>query len=276
MKYQIALLLTYIIISIPNSIYGNGLVQSLIGDREYNLARLELYKHYYEGDSLASQTILPIIAYTYQLQGQHLKAKELYRQSLQNSSLLDDSFTDSIKANLCYSLMDLHEYGTVYGLFGSIKSNVVIPVKRKFYILTVERDKTLDTTIFNPDEIASYREFSKTLKNPHFSKFLSAIIPGLGQFYSSHTIDGAQALMVVGAGIVYSAVSLQAYNQNDLGAGLPIVTVGATALFHYANILSGFRTAIYRNIKLKREYLSETGFDVPALNLSTRYISEKI
>ncbi len=268
MKSQIVLFLIYILISLPFVSHGEGVVHLLIQESEYELARLELYKQYYGADSLAKQTILPIIAYTYQLEGNHLKAKTLYRRAIQNSSSLSAGHVDSIKTNLCYSLIELNEYGTAYGLFSTIDNNIALPVKKRFYILTAERNYLLSEELFSTEEIISFNEFANTLKKPRTARLLSAVFPGLGQFYSSHYVDGLQALMVVGAGVIYSTVAYQAYQREKTGLVLPVFTMGVTALFHYANILSGYRTAIYRNMRLKQDYLSQTGFDTHPLDLT--------
>ena len=270
MKSLIASLFICILISSSASCWGGEFIQQLIDDSEYDLARLELYKQLSDTDSLSKQRLLPIIAYTYQLEGMHLKAKSLYKQALQKKSFLAQSYIDSIKANLCYSLMELYEFGSAYGLMSSLDDNMSRPVKKRFYILTAERHTTLDTDVFSQTEITSFNEFAKTLRRPKIARWLSSVFPGAGQFYSSHKIDGAQALVVVGAGIVYSTVSVHAYNRNEIGIVLPALTVGITSLFHYANILSGYRTAIYRNMRLKQDFLIQSGYNQAPFNLLSR------
>jgi TM2 domain-containing membrane protein YozV len=270
MKSLIALLYICILISSPLACLGNEFVQELIDNSEYDLARLELYKQMSEGDSLLEQRLLPVIAYTYQLEGKHLKAKSLYKEALRNNSALTQTYTDSIKTNLCYSLMELYEFGAAYGLMSSVDDSIGFNVKKRFYILTAERQNTLDEALFSQSEIISYNEFTKTLKKPNLARCLSIILPGAGQFYSSHGIDGVQALMVVGAGFLYSTISVQSYNKGESGILLPAFTVGVTSLFYYANVLSGYRTAIYRNMKLKQDFLVRVQYNQAPLNLSLR------
>ncbi len=104
------------------------------------------------------------------------------------------------------------------------------------------------------------------------SGLLSALFPGAGQFYSEHYIDGAQALIVVGAGFIYSTVAYQSYQDGLRGSIFPAFTIGMTSLFHYGNILGAYRTAIYRNMKLKRDFLSEPQNKVNPYDLSS-YLS---
>ena len=270
MQSLIALFITSIVISSSCYAFAEELIVSLIEDSEYDLARLKLYEQYYRADSIASQQFLPIIGFTYQMEGNLHKAKKIYEESIQNSSSLSDDYSDSIKVNLSYVYMELHEYGNAFGLINSIKSELVLPVKRMFHILTLERGYLLDTNFFSEEEINTIGKFSAELRNPRLARLLSTFIPGAGQLYSLHHIDGLQAIMVVGAGILYSSVAYNAYSNNQIGAGLPAITIGVTGLFHYANILSGFRTAVYRNIKLKRDFINSGYFDFSPLDLSTR------
>jgi len=263
---RIACLFICILISRPAP--GQDVLPLLMEESEYALARLELYKRYQGPDSLQHPKVLAAIAYTYQLEDQHLKAKALYRRAIQGSAELPESYVDSLKSNLCYSLIELNEFGTAYGLFSGLENEHILPIKKRFFILTAERQNPLSKAVFDADEISAFNSFSASLKNPRHAAWMSALLPGLGQFYADHPIDAAQAFMVVGAGALYSAVAFQAFDHNETGPGLTVFTVGVTALFHYANILSGKRTAIYRNMKLKQDYLVQTGLDRSLLDLS--------
>ncbi|MBC8375166.1 MAG: hypothetical protein H8E26_03905 [FCB group bacterium] len=266
---QIVSLLIFIAISLPAN--GQDLIQRLIQESEFQLARIELYRHLENADTLAQPKTLAAIAYTYQLENQHLKAKTLYRRVLQKSDLLSHSYVDSIKTNLCFSLIELSEFGSAYGLFSNLENDHIIPVKQRFFILTAERPSELSQVVFNSEELESLERLADDLKSPRKAAILSTIVPGLGQFYASHAVDAAQSFLVVGAGILYSTVAYKAYEQDNLGLGLTSLTIGTTALFHYANILSGQRTAIYRNMKLKQDYLEQSNLDFQPLDLSTSF-----
>ena len=255
-----------ILISLPAS--GQDVLPLLMEESEYALARLELYKHYQHPDSLIHPKVLAAIAYTYQLEDQHLKAKTLYKRALQGSFVLSESYVDSLKSNLCYSLIELNEFGMAYGIFSDLENEHILPVKKRFFILTAERQNPLSEAVFDADERRDFKIFSASLKSPRRAAWMSALLPGLGQFYADHPIDAAQAFMVIGAGTLYSIVAFQAFNRDETGPGLPVFTVGVTALFHYANILSGKRSAIYRNMKLKQDYLVQTGLNGGLLDLS--------
>lgn len=264
---RIVSLLIFIAISL--SANGQDLVQLLIQESEFELARIELFKRYDQADSLTQPKTLAAIAYTYQLEDRHFKAKTLYHRVLQKANLLSGSYVDSIRTNLCYSLIELSEFGSAYGIFSNLENSHIIPVKQRFFILTAERPDELAKDLFTPEEWASLQRFSKNLKSPRKAAMLSALIPGLGQAYASHTVDAAQSFLVVGAGLVYSTIAFKSYEQEELGVGLTTLTIGITALFHYANILSGQKTAIYRNMKLKQEYLNQTDLHFQPLDLSS-------
>ncbi len=267
MTYRIVSLLIFISISLP--LQGQELINLLFRDSEFELARLELYKQYGQGDSLSDPKAIAVIAYSYQLQDNHHRAKKLYRKALRKSGELSASFIDSINTNLCYSLMELNEFASAYGIFSTRENDHILPVKKRFFILTAERPNALSDEIFNSEEIESFNEFARTLKKPNRARLLSLLIPGLGQLYAEHTVDAAQSFLVVSAGFIYSTVAYQAYKNDDVGLGLTSITIGTTALFHYANVLSGYRAAIYRNMKLKQDYLEDQNLNIPPLDLST-------
>ncbi len=264
---RIVSLLICIVISLPA--HGQALIQRLIQESEFELARIELYRLYEQSDSLTQSKTLASIAYTYQLEDKHLKAKTLYRRVLQKSELLTDGYVDSLKTNLCFSLIEMSEFGSAYGIFSKMDNPDILPVKQRFFILTAERPNEMSGDVFNAEELTALEGLADDLKSPRKAALLSALIPGLGQYYASHTVDAAQSLLVVGAGILYSTVAYKAYEQDDLGLGLTSLTIGTTAMFHYANILSGQRTAIYRNMKLKRDYLEQAELDFQPLDLTT-------
>ena len=171
MIYRIVLLLIFISISQPA--YGQDLIQRLFQESEFELARIELYKLYDQADSVVEPKTLAAIAYAYQLEDKHLKAKTLYRRVLQKSDLLADSYIDSIKTNLCFSLIELSEFGSAYGLFSKLENQHIIPVKQRFFILTAERPSELNQDIFSAEEIESIERFAEGLKNPRKAAILS-------------------------------------------------------------------------------------------------------
>lgn len=267
MRYLIASYTIFILSNIPLPVHGQDIDNMLVKYGEYDLLKIELYERQLQADETSKDSLLAIIAYLHQLDGLHRDAVNIYSQIIYKNTLLTASYVDSLKSNLCFSLLELGQFGRAYSTLNEIDSIIAIPVKMRFNILTTETDMSLAREIFSPVEQKRMHAHLESLRSPQKAKFLSFIIPGLGQFYSKHYVDALQSAIVVGAGIIYSAVSINSFNQGDIGPILPIVTTATTSLFYYANILSGYRTAIYRNMKLKREYLNELELNKPPYDL---------
>ena len=267
MHFQIVSLIIITVISLPLSLCGENLVKLLVEEAEYELARIELYKTYKNASEAQKQKTLGKIAYTYQLGGNHRTAKERYLKAVQFVGVNNQEYADSIKWNLCYSLLKLDEFGEAYGLIQSIHTLDTTPLVKQLGVYTAEYRKIQGSVKYSAEEQYLLKKLRADLRNPTLSKILSLFIPGAGQMYSSHPIDGLQALLVVGAGSMFSLVAINSYHAGDLHLAVPIATTSITALFHYANVLSGHRAAIYRNMKLKRDFLSKHDFGFQLLNM---------
>ena len=93
-------------------------------------------------------------------------------------------------------------------------------------------------------EIAAYRGSRQSAR---VASTLSALCPGLGQLYSRHYYDAAQAFILVNG---FAYMTYASYRLGDLGEQSHLVTAlsaAVTGMFHYANILGAGRTAAYRN-----------------------------
>lgn len=93
-------------------------------------------------------------------------------------------------------------------------------------------------------EIDAYRGSRESTRT---ASILSAVCPGLGQFYARHYYDGAQAFILVNsfAYMTYASYRLGALGEQSHLATALSATV--TGMFYYANILGAGRTAAYRN-----------------------------
>jgi len=117
------------------------------------------------------------------------------------------------------------------------------------------------------DAIENARSLS--LKSPFKAKLFSAILPGSGQFYSSHPVDGLQAFLFVSA---FGYATWSSYRfERDKGKPMFGAAIGSifTATFYLANVIGAGETAKYRNYRLKRdifdpvkEALIETAVDI--------------
>ncbi|MBZ0265523.1 hypothetical protein K8I28_12735 [bacterium] len=83
---------------------------------------------------------------------------------------------------------------------------------------------------------------------------LSTFIPGAGQFYADHPVDGLQAFLMVGALAAMSVVAYE-YETDKYGSagGLFAVSAGITGIFHFANIVGADKTVQYRNMRLRHD-----------------------
>lgn len=93
-------------------------------------------------------------------------------------------------------------------------------------------------------EIDAYRGSRQSART---ASILSALCPGLGQFYARHYYDGAQAFILVNS---FAYMTYASYRLGALGEQSHIATVLSAAvagMFYYANILGAGRTAAYRN-----------------------------
>lgn len=101
----------------------------------------------------------------------------------------------------------------------------------------------------------------KTGEIPHRSSLLaaslSAAIPGLGQLYSGHYFDAAQAFGFVAAFSFVSYMTYQNDKKNNSNYVLTGIAVSLTSLFHIANIIGAERTAAYFNQRQKDLFLQD-------------------
>jgi TM2 domain-containing membrane protein YozV len=97
---------------------------------------------------------------------------------------------------------------------------------------------------------------------------LSAIVPGSGQFYCGHMIDGLQAFFYVSAfGLAtWAAYRYEsAFHQPRIGT---VIGVLFTSTFHIANIWGAQQTALYRNHRFHEELLQPIREDVIQLEFA--------
>ncbi len=89
-------------------------------------------------------------------------------------------------------------------------------------------------------------------KSPFVALFLSAIIPGAGQFYSGHYVDALQAFVFVGSFAYMSYIAYKYDNSKGKGYCNFWLSISITSLFYIANLIGAERTATYYNLKQKQ------------------------
>lgn len=254
-RYQTNILIIYIGINSFLFSQDIGYIQYLFDQDEYGIARSELYQLSYTAtDKIEKSILLASIGYSYQVEGNHIKAIEIYKNLLSNPQFLRKGLTDSIIINTSIALFESENYEKAFDLLREVNDDLSNDLYKKLAILTAEKN-VLTTNNYTSEEVVSFNSFRTSLKKPKVALFLSTIIPGAGQFYSNHYVDGLQAFFTVGVCILFSSIAIQSYNSNESSIVPPMFTVSTAGLLYYANLLSGYRTAIYRNNRIKEDYL---------------------
>lgn len=269
-KYQKIILIISILISSITFGQDTGYIKYLFSQEQYNYARSELYRLFYLSENFNTKaTYLSCIGYSYQLEGDNLKAIKMYSGILSDQNLLSQGFIDSVKINLCMVLFESEQYNSAFSIIEGIEGNYAKDFLHKMSILTAEKND-LPKNKYTPEQIASFKGLKSSLKNPTTASILSAILPGAGQFYSNHYVDGLQAFFTVSVGVLFSIVSVNSYLDEKSSIVLPTLTIGTTLIFHYANIISGYKTGLYRNMKIKNNFLHRQMADFQPLDLLKR------
>ncbi len=98
-------------------------------------------------------------------------------------------------------------------------------------------------------------------KNPLAATLFSTVLPGSGQFYAKHPVDGIQAFLMVGALAFTTYMAYEYENErNDAPGGLFISSAVITSIFHAANILGAKKTVGYYNHRLRMNCSGEARF----------------
>lgn len=102
-------------------------------------------------------------------------------------------------------------------------------------------------------------------RSPALAAVMSAALPGAGQAYTGHWVDGLQAFGFVGA---FGLSSFVAYRYEHDHEGPYIFTpimIGITTLFYIANVFGAERTARYFNQRGRERFLAPLRQQVFAL-----------
>lgn len=261
------ILITSFLISSGLTAQNLDYIRFLLTRSEYSIARTHLYKLLYSVESEKDRaTLLAEIAYTYQMEGDHKSSISIYNEITQMTSALSEGFLDSTMFNMTISFLELELFDRAFDHLKESNSEHSRLLLLRGIMMTAERGQPIETKLTEGD-LSSLQELRTELKNPRLAGLLSALFPGAGQIYSAHYADGLQALLAVGAGLNFSLVALQ----EKSGPIITTLTIGSTLLFYYANIISGFRTAIYRNKKIKEQHVKERLLYVEPLDFLSSY-----
>jgi tetratricopeptide (TPR) repeat protein len=96
-------------------------------------------------------------------------------------------------------------------------------------------------------------------KSPFLAGLLSAVVPGLGQFYEGRWGDGIQALLITGVFGAATAASLYAeYHNNYSDYVVPSLVGSGFLVFYGANIYGAVNGARMSNIMASHRHVKET------------------
>ena len=202
-----------------------------------------------------------------------------YRKSISKTAeILNNYDLSEIDQAKLYSLLSLNYYGlnVLANSLSYIRQSIEIQdygINKMYYGLYQAELYNWDESlsIFHDLAIGEYKndissaskdieEYLKLYpdidsKNVVFSGILSSLIPGSGQLYSGHLVDGIQAFSSVA---VLSFITYASYKyENEITGSYYLTPISAllTSVFYISNIHGAVRTAKYHNIKRKENYL---------------------
>ncbi len=213
------------------------------------------------------------IAEAYRLSGKHKSSIYFYSEALHNVTTAEEQTNSFIGLGLNYYNMKTIPIAKNYFKKAADKDTTG---KAKLYLGLMQmeqmnwpRAQTTFKEIINTNRHAKISETAKLLtekstsganlpkKSPTLAAIMSSIIPGSGQIYAGHYFDGIQAMAYVG---VFSLATYSAYRYdrdiNDSDAIL-LLSATITGIFYSANILGAYKTAKFRNMRIRQNFMNE-------------------
>lgn len=270
--------LFFFLLLIPASLFSQMKVdyaRSLMTERDYFRA-ISIYKElsFFSASSDSTIFYLSQIGKAYRLSRKYDLSVETYAGIL-NSYRLSQSVSNAIYLNLGLNYVGMQIPGQALPYFYEARSADTSGLAL-FYIGLVrcEMANWADArACYDSISIANSSstigklsaEFSSKLSNaadipyrsPVLSAVLSTAIPGLGQLYSGHIFDAAQAFGFVASFSFVSYIAYQNDKKNNSNYLLTGIAVSLTSLFHVANIVGAERTATYHNQRQRDLFLQD-------------------
>ncbi len=265
------------ILSIINPIFGqssSGFAKYLMNQKDYFRAITVYKKLLFESkEKMLHYKYSTQIAEAYRLSQKYKSSIYFYSDAIQNVSSAEEHANSLIGLGLNYYHMK------------------IIPLAKNYFLKAADFDTTSKTKLFlglmqmeqlnwlqannifseivstnrNPkiSEKARLLALKSNLglnlpkKSPALAAILSSIIPGSGQIYTGHFFDGIQAMAYVGA---FSLATYNAYRYDrDIkdSKAILLLSVAITGMFYSANILGAYKTAKFRNMRVKQNLMNE-------------------
>ncbi len=270
--------LIFLLLLIPAYLYPQTKVdfaRSLMNERDYFRA-ISIYKElsFFSTNNDSTIFYLSQVGKAYRLSHKYDLSVETYTKIL-NTYRISQLVSNAIYLNLGLNYLGMQVPAQALPYFHEARSADTSGLAL-FYIglAQCEMGNWVDARA-NYDSLSSMHassavarlstEFSSTLsraddiphRSPALSAVLSTVVPGLGQLYSGHYFDAAQAFGFVAS---FSFVSYVAYHndkRNHSNYVLTGIAVSLTGLFHIANIIGAERTAAYYNQRQQDIFLQD-------------------
>jgi len=261
----------------------DGFAAELMAERDYFRA-VTVYKElaYFSGDDSARNLYAAKIATAYRLAGKYELAIETLEGRLK-SGTLDGPGKDAFYLQAALNNMHLGSWTGADGYLGSIPAEAMGPealaARGCFFGLqegwpeaaaafAAARKSLAAAPAWKPagsgldsmpkadaeaglDGLVRWAEAGPALphKIPELAVALSALVPGSGQMYCGHPIDGLQAFaFTVGSCLATYGLYRFDARQHD-GYGWAWASASFTGLLYVANLYGAGRTAAYRNVR---------------------------
>ncbi|HKZ39561.1 MAG TPA: hypothetical protein VJ044_01285, partial [Candidatus Hodarchaeales archaeon] len=247
--------------------------RSLMNERDYFRA-ISAYKEltFFSANTDSTIFYLSQIGKAYRFSHKYDLSVEIYAEIL-NTYRLSQSISNAIYVNLGLNYLGMEIPGQALPYLHEARSADTSGLAL-FYLGLVkcetanwEDARAYYDSASRTTSLAAIRklstEFSLKLMKagdiPHRSSLLAAAlstaVPGLGQLYSTHYFDAAQAFGFVAAFSFVSYATYQNDKKNNSNYVLTGIAVSLTSLFHIANIIGAERTAAYFNQRQKNLFL---------------------
>ena len=273
MKLQNKIIVIYaVLLSVPGALLGDGAASgeqllgyadSLLEQRDYYRGISVLKQVAYFADDPETKALCDFkIGEAYQKSGKYKSSAEYLERYI--AAAAADTFLYRARMYLGASYLQLGRYrkavasfslaermkndgaALVWTAYSSIQLGEVAAASD--ILKSIIRDREGDAIALGSQEILreidAYRGSRLSVRT---ASILSALCPGLGQLYTRHYYDGAQAFILVNS---FAYTTYASYRLGALGEQSHIATVlsaAVTGMFYYANVLGAGRTAAYRN-----------------------------
>lgn len=214
----------------------------LFEENDYFRCITELKRELYENEKADTIKITNLIVTNYLMIGENNKAINEAFKYVSNSEDIEYNYLLALYLEKKYEIID------TFSLMENSKGQVLKDLSLIFQNELLRSD-TIRLNEESKKIFDGYLKIKK--KNPYFAMFLSAIVPGLGRFYSERTGDGAFSFMTVVTPALI-ALYYKTLTENDLAF---YISMGTFGMFYIGELYGAFNSAnIYHKNKTEEYY----------------------